>query len=66
MEWLEYKRPAENQTIEILSCSHKGCSCKVYWEERGKIKKKRDLCTAVKIKRYMYTHIMLSESEWIK
>lgn len=56
MEWLEYKRPAENQTIEILSCSHKGCSCKVYWEERGKIKKKeifaqlsklRDLCTHI-------------------
>lgn len=29
-------------------------------------KKKRYLCTAVKIKRFRYTHIMLSESEWIK
>lgn len=33
---------------------------------KRKNKKKRDLCTAVKIKRFMYTHIMLSESEWIK
>lgn len=31
-----------------------------------KEQKKRDLYTAVKIKRFMYTRIMISESEWIK